>query len=151
MIGDDEQSSYYSLWKLSCGAEAQDILAVAVELNLFTNLAAGPMTIPEIAAALGIELRPAEVLAVTCASIGVLRKAGDAYANLAQMEDFLVEGRCLYNQDTAFGRAGAVDEERAAKIRDALLTDQPARGSFCGSTGRLARSVPPTPSTPKSG
>lgn len=105
---DDPQGSYFTLWELSCGAEAQDVLAVAVELSLFTKLADGPRTIPQIAAALGIALRPAEVLAVTCASIGVLRKVGAAYANVPQMEDFLVEGRRLFNQYAAFGRAGVV-------------------------------------------
>lgn len=129
MTQSDDSQSYFTLWELSCGAEAQDLLAVAVELGLFTQLAEGPKTIPEIATALGIKLRPAEVLAVTCASIGVLTKTGDAYGNVAEMEEFLVKDRSLYNQYTAFGRAGVVDEKRADKIRNALLTDQPARGA----------------------
>lgn len=123
-----DSGTYYTLWRLSCGAEAQDVLACAVELGLFTRLAEGPRTIPEIAEAMDIRLRPAEVLAVTCASIGVLRKEGDRYGNVADMEPFLVEGGEMYNQYTAFGRAGYVDEDRGDKIRQAVLTDKPRSG-----------------------
>ena len=125
----NESNSYYQLWKISVGAEAQDVLACALELGLFTRLADGPKTIAEIAEHMGIKLRPAEVLAVTCAAIGVLRKDGDRYANVGDMEEFLVEGQALYNQYTAFGRAGYVDPERGAKIKEAILTDRPQKGA----------------------
>lgn len=124
----EEARSYYTLWELSCGAEAQDVLACAVELGLFTSLASGPLTIPEIAGALGLALRPAEVLAVTCASIGVLRKEGERYASVPSMEDFLVAGRDLYNQYAAFGRAGYADPARGEMIKKALLADRPEHG-----------------------
>ena len=130
MDPDKEIESYYALWKLSVGAESQDVLACAVELGLFTHLAAGPKTIAEIADCMSIQMRPAEVLAVTCAAIGVLKKTGDRYANIPAMEDFLVEGRPLYNQYMAFGRAGYVDPDRGDKIKYALLNDKPKKGDF---------------------
>ena len=143
----NESNSYYQLWKISVGAEAQDVLACALELGLFTQLADGPKTIAEIAEHMGIQLRPAEVLAVTCAAIGVLKKDGDRYANIGDMEEFLVEGQALYNQYTAFGRAGYVDPERGAKIKEAILTDRPQKGAgwLDKATGK---SHPPWPFTP---
>ncbi len=128
MSTDRDLETYYTLWRLSCGAEAQDVVACAVELGLFTRLADGPRTIPQIAEAMEIRTRPAEVLAVTCASIGVLRKVGDRYGNVPDMEAFLVEGGEMYNQYTAFGRAGYVDADRGDKIRQAVLTDKPRSG-----------------------
>ncbi|MFZ3494793.1 methyltransferase family protein [Streptomyces sp. 5.8] len=54
-------------------------LAVAIECGLFTRLAnGGACTLEEAMAELGMHERPADMLLVTCASLGLLEKDGDS-------------------------------------------------------------------------
>jgi ubiquinone/menaquinone biosynthesis C-methylase UbiE len=57
-------------------------LSAAVQLDLFTLLSRrGPMTLDDIAEALKIEKKPARILLLGCAALGLLRKEGDRYSD----------------------------------------------------------------------
>jgi len=85
------------LMQLATGFYSFETFATAVELNLFTRLAGGRrVTVEELAAELGFEHRPADLLLVACASLGLLVKDGDAYRNSPLAEEFLVVGRPAY-------------------------------------------------------
>jgi 3-hydroxy-5-methyl-1-naphthoate 3-O-methyltransferase len=85
------------LMALSAGFYSFQTFATAVELDLFTRLAGGRrVTVDELAAELGFAHRPADLLLVACASIGLLVKDGDGYANSPLAEEYLVAGRPAY-------------------------------------------------------
>lgn len=85
------------LMQLATGFYSFETFATAVELELFTRLAAGRrVTVDELAAELGFEHRPADLLLVACASLGLLVKDGDAYLNSPLAEEYLVIGRPAY-------------------------------------------------------
>lgn len=66
-------------------------LSAAVRLDLFTLLAKhGSLTRAEIAAKLSIEEKPARILLLGCAALGLLRKTGDKYANGLPAQELLV-------------------------------------------------------------
>jgi hypothetical protein len=85
------------LMQLATGFYSFETFATAVELELFTRLAGGRrVTVAELAAELGFEHRPADLLLVACASLGLLVKDGDAYRNSPLAEEYLVVGRPAY-------------------------------------------------------
>jgi hypothetical protein len=75
--------------------DAQVVLT-AVELGLFTELAAGPGTSAELAARTGLHPRAMRDLLVALATLGVLRPEGDAFANGAAADAFLDRGKPTY-------------------------------------------------------
>ncbi|ANW21405.1 methyltransferase [Streptomyces clavuligerus] len=94
----DEQVTPLPLMELTLGIPAFKALALATELELFTELAGGRSTT---AAALaerhGLQPRPAELLLTACTSLGLLRLDADgAYRNTAMSEEFLVKGAPYY-------------------------------------------------------
>jgi 3-hydroxy-5-methyl-1-naphthoate 3-O-methyltransferase len=85
------------LMQLATGFYSFETFATAVELELFTRLAGGRrVTVEDLAAELGFEHRPADLLLVACASLGLLVKDGDAYRNSPLAEEYLVIGRPAY-------------------------------------------------------
>jgi hypothetical protein len=71
-------------------------LMSGAELGVFDTLAPGPLTPPELAARLGLPASSLGRLLVALASLGLLRKEGDAYANAAVADEHLVRGRTGY-------------------------------------------------------
>ena len=67
-------------------------LRTAVQLDLFSLLdKSGPLTRSEIASKLGIEEQPARIVLLGCASVGLLRKRGNAYSNSELARRLLVK------------------------------------------------------------
>lgn len=113
------------LMQLTSGFWAFKTLAAAEELGLFTRLAGDRgITSQELADALGIHRRPAEMLLTGCASLGLLEVAGGRYRNSALAEEFLVEGKPYY-----FGGWVRMCDKRLypgwARLTDALRTNRP--------------------------
>jgi len=86
------------LMDLTSGVYAFKALALAVDLELFTDLADGAgVTAEEFAARHGVNYRPAELLLVACTSLGLLmRDDAGVYRNTEVSETHLVEGRPYY-------------------------------------------------------
>jgi 3-hydroxy-5-methyl-1-naphthoate 3-O-methyltransferase len=80
--------------------------------------------VDELAAEYGFAHRPADLLLVACASLGLLEKDGDAYRNSPLAEEYLVAGRPAY-----FGGFVRFCEHREYlgwhKLIDALHGDRP--------------------------
>ncbi|MDN3358993.1 methyltransferase [Actinomadura sp. DC4] len=113
------------LMQLATGFYSFETFATAVELGLFTRLAGGRrVTVEELAAEFGFAHRPADLLLVACASLGLLEKDGDAYRNAPLAEEYLVAGRPAY-----FGGFVRFCEHREYlgwhKLIDALRGDRP--------------------------
>ena len=84
------------LMELSTAFWAFKTLASAVDMDLFTRLAATPMTAAELAQLYRIEERPAEMLLTGCAGLGLLGKENGRYQNTPLAEKFLVRGGRYY-------------------------------------------------------
>ena len=113
------------LMQLSTGFWAFKTLAAAHELDLFTRLSGAPgTTSDELAAALGVDQRPAEMLLTGCAALGLLEKDGAGYVNSALAEEFLVRGKPYY-----FGGWVAMLDHRLypgwGKLTEAVRTNRP--------------------------
>ena len=66
-------------------------LSAAVQLDLFGELKrGGPLALPEIARRLGIEEKPARILLLGCATLGLVCKSGAQYSNSEMASRFLV-------------------------------------------------------------
>jgi 2-polyprenyl-3-methyl-5-hydroxy-6-metoxy-1,4-benzoquinol methylase len=82
------------LMQLSVGFWSFKALATAYALDLFTRLSGTDgRTVDELAETLGVEQRPAELLATACASVGLLECREGRYVNSALAEEFLVRGK----------------------------------------------------------
>lgn len=85
------------LLELTSGFMSFKTFAAALDLEIFTRLAGGrQLTAEEFAAEAGLAPRPARVLLAACASLGLLGKSGDRYANSELAEEFLVIGKPQY-------------------------------------------------------
>ena len=71
-------------------------LATAVDMDLFTQLAATPMSSADMAKWFRIEERPAEMLLTGCAGLGLLGKESGRYYTTPLSEKFLVRGGKYY-------------------------------------------------------
>jgi predicted nicotinamide N-methyase len=92
-----EIPSAIPLMELSTGFWAFKTLAAAHELDLFSRLAGGKgITVAELAEALGLHPRPAEMLLTGCAALGLLEKADGRYRNTLLSETYLVRGKPYY-------------------------------------------------------
>lgn len=72
------------------------VLHVANALDVFTRLADGPLTAPEMARAAGADIRGMEMILIGCVALGFLEKEGEHYKNSALSDTFLVKGRPRY-------------------------------------------------------
>ena len=117
--------SVLPLMELSSGFWAFKTLAAANELDLFTRLSGTRgTTAAELAKALAIAERPAEMLLTGCAALGLLRKKGPRYVNSPLSDHFLVRGR-----PHDFGGFVEMLDKRLyagwAKLSDAIRTNRP--------------------------
>lgn len=110
---------------LSTGFWAFKTLAAAHELDLFNHLAGRPgTTAGELAQALGLHPRPAEMLLTGCAALGLLEKADGRYRNTPLSEAYLVRGKPYY-----FGGFVQMADKRLYagwdNLAEALRTNRP--------------------------
>jgi hypothetical protein len=113
------------LMQLSTGFWAFKTLAAADELDLFTRLSGTEgITAVELAQALSLHPRPAEMLLTGCAALGLLEKADGRYRNSPLAEEFLVRGKPYY-----FGGWVKMLDKRLypgwGKLSEALRTNRP--------------------------
>ncbi|MFF8725824.1 methyltransferase [Streptomyces sp. NPDC015171] len=124
------------LLRITGGMWAAQTLAGAVEIGLFTHLAAaGGATAGELAAGLGLGARPAEVLLTACAALGLLHTdgppdpgapAGPRYRNSPAADTYLVRERPHYLGDYII----MVRDHTTPgwlRITEALRSDTPSR------------------------
>jgi hypothetical protein len=120
-----ELPSAVPLMALSTGFWAFKTLAAAHELDLFSRLAGGSgTTAGELAQALGLHPRPAEMLLTGCTALGLLEKADGRYRNTPLSEAYLVRGKPYY-----FGGFVEMADKRLYagwdKLTEALRTNRP--------------------------
>jgi 2-hydroxy-4-(methylsulfanyl)butanoate S-methyltransferase len=78
--------------RIAYGYMASKALFAALELELFTHLARGPLALPELAAACAVEPNRLQSLLASLASLGLLVRQGRAYANAPASTRYLVRG-----------------------------------------------------------
>ncbi len=120
-----ELPSAVPLMALSTGFWAFKTLAAAHELDLFSRLTGGPgTTAGELAQALGLHPRPAEMLLTGCAALGLLEKTDGRYRNTPLSEAYLVRGQPYY-----FGGFVQMADKRLyagwGRLTEALRTNRP--------------------------
>jgi SAM-dependent methyltransferase len=110
------------------GFQRTEALRAAVELDLFTHVAAGRRTAAELAAACGAAPRGVRILADFLTIAGFLTKAGDAYALTPDSAAFLVRTSPAY-------LGGTVEFLLSAQLRDcfASLTAAVRKGGTAAS------------------
>ena len=125
MADTDRELSPVPLMQVATGFWGSKTLAAAHEVDLFSRLSgtAGATT-REVAEALGIHERPAEMLLTGCAALGLLQKSGSGYANSPLAEEFLVRGKPYY-----FGGFVQMLDQRLypgwARLTEAIRTNRP--------------------------
>jgi predicted O-methyltransferase YrrM len=125
IVTPQELPSAVRLMELSTGFWAFKTLAAAHELDLFSHLAGGAgTTVAELAEALGLHLRPAEMLLTGCAALGLLEKTDGRYRNTPLSEAYLVRGNPYY-----FGGFVQMADKRLyagwGRLTEALRTNRP--------------------------
>ena len=120
-----ELPSAVPLMALSTGFWAFKTLAAAHEVGLFSHLAGGTgTTVGELAEALGLHPRPAEMLLTGCAALGLLEKTDGRYRNTPLSEAYLVRGKPYY-----FGGFVQMADKRLyagwGRLTEALRTNRP--------------------------
>ncbi len=124
-IATPELPSAVPLMALSTGFWAFKTLAAAHELDLFSRLAGGAgVTSAELAEALGLHPRPAEMLLTGCAALGLLEQTDGRYRNTPLSETYLVRGKPYY-----FGGFVQMADKRLyagwGRLVEALRTNRP--------------------------
>ena len=122
---DAKLPSAVPLMALSTGFWAFKTLAAAHELDLFSRLAGGAgTTAGDLAQALGLHPRPAEMLLTGCAALGLLEKTDGGYRNTPLSETYLVRGKPYY-----FGGFVEMADKRLyagwGRLTEALRTNRP--------------------------
>jgi 3-hydroxy-5-methyl-1-naphthoate 3-O-methyltransferase len=127
------------------GLRSSSLLVSAVELELFPLLErTGPMVVSEVAATLGLRERPAEVLVVACAALGLLqRDDGARYANSPLAQTYLIPGQPEYFGDVV---SFIHDHQYAAwgRLTEALRRDTPTTWDAGGGRGSVFDPGDPT-------
>jgi restriction system protein len=85
--------------KIAYGFMASKALFVALEIDVFGSLAAGPKTLAELARETEIATSRLRTLLTACVSVGLLSKAGDRYANAPASQEYLVRTAPRYFGD----------------------------------------------------
>src|SRR5262245_33807719 len=125
IVSTPELPSAVPLMALSTGFWAFKTLAAAHELDLFSSLAGRTgTTAGELAQALGLHPRPAEMLLTGCAALGLLEKTDSRYRNTPLSEAYLVRGKPYY-----FGGFVQMADKRLCagwgRLTEALRTNRP--------------------------
>jgi hypothetical protein len=120
--------------KLGLGFMASKTLLSAIELGVFTILAAGPKTADELTAQLGLHSRSALDFYDTLVSLGMLERADGVYRNTPETDHFLVRGKPSY-----IGGLLEMANERLYKfwgsLTEGLRTGLPQNEVKTGGTG----------------
>ncbi|MFI5897040.1 methyltransferase [Actinoplanes sp. NPDC051513] len=121
----DRALSPVPLMQLATGFWAFKTLAAAHELDLFSRLSGtAGTTAGELAEALAIEDRPADMLLTGCAALGLLVKNDSRYVNSPIAEEFLVRGTPYY-----FGGFVQMLDQRLypgwGRLTEAIRTNRP--------------------------
>ena len=121
----DSALSPIPLMQLATGFWAFKTLAAAHELDLFSRLSGtAGTTAGELAEALAIEERPADMLLTGCAALGLLVKNDGRYVNSPLAEEYLVRGKPYY-----FGGFVQMLDQRLypgwGKLTEAIRTNRP--------------------------
>ena len=106
------------------GAWRARTLVAAVELDVFSQIAAGKRTVKEIAAAAGASPRGMASLLDALTAIGYLRKAGSRYSLQPVSAAFLVPGRKAYMG--AFAHALSLTWDAWKNLTEAVRSGRPA-------------------------
>ena len=92
-LADAPPDEVQALHALGLGFMAARTLHVALELQLFTHLAAGAQTLTQVAQALGLAQRAAGRLLYACAALGLVQVTGSVFRNTPLTQKYLVEGQ----------------------------------------------------------
>jgi 2-hydroxy-4-(methylsulfanyl)butanoate S-methyltransferase len=136
--------------RIAYGFMASKVLFAALDLDLFGLLARGPRRADELAADAGLLAGRLEILLTACASLGLLVKDGETYANAPASQTYLVRDAPSYFGDYYRFQIDRQVYPAFARLPDALrgrraefyrLMDDPAealsfsRGQHAGSLG----------------
>ena len=88
------------IYQLALAYRVSAIFFAASELEVFTHLAAGPLTAAELAARCHSALEPTRMMLESCADVGLLERVGDRFKNTPTTDNFLVRGRTAYLGDS---------------------------------------------------
>lgn len=103
-IHDPQDTSPQYLEDLVTGYWYSELLFTAVELDVFTILAEGSLTAPELASRLGLDHLAAERFLRALCSLGLLCLCGDSYCNTGIAGKYLVRGKDRYQGDSILWR-----------------------------------------------
>ena len=84
------------LQNFAYGHRTASVLFAAVELDLFSKVSEGAVTIKEIAKVLDISVLNSHRLVAACTGMGLLNKDGSNYINAPDVEKFLIKGKRNY-------------------------------------------------------
>src|SRR5262245_6403365 len=82
-----------ALHALGLGFMAARTLHVALEVRLFTHLAAGAQPLAQVGQALGLAERAAGRLLYACVALGLVQTTGGVFRNTPLTQKYLVEGQ----------------------------------------------------------
>lgn len=82
--------------ELTWGYRASRILQVAVQLRIFTHLSEKSFTSEDLSSLCSAKNYLLEKVLIACSAMGLLKKEGDLYRNTELSEQYLVEGKSLY-------------------------------------------------------
>src|SRR5258705_10562543 len=85
-----------SIMQLGLGFWGSKTLLSAIELGLFTELAKGPLSAPELTARLKLHSRSARDFFDALVALGMLEREGDLYRNTAATDMFLDSSKLSY-------------------------------------------------------
>ncbi|MGH7358129.1 MAG: methyltransferase [Candidatus Rokuibacteriota bacterium] len=134
------------------GFMGSQALFSALEIGLFTALAAGPASLDELTRRLGAELPPLRALLAACVATELVERDGDRYRNSAGADRYLVRhargyvgdyylrqiAMTLYSQlpaARAVVRGAAVGPTYAGFLEDPARAEEFIRGQHAGSSG----------------
>jgi predicted O-methyltransferase YrrM len=88
------------LMQLGLAYRSSAVLFAALDVDVFSGLAAGPRTAAELASSSGLHVPSLRLLLEACANEGLLTREGDRFANTQVAEAFLVPGRPAYSANS---------------------------------------------------
>ncbi len=88
------------IYQLALAYRTSAIFFAASDLEVFTHLAAGPLTAAEVAARCHSALEPTRMMLESCADVGLLERVGDRFKNTPTADHFLVRGGTAYLGDS---------------------------------------------------
>ena len=112
-----------SLMQMMQGMQVSGIYKAAVELDVYTKIAAGASTVSAIAKAIECPERSTRILLDALSAIGLLAKSGTSYALTPVTEQFLVQGKPTYIGDLTKVFGSPVMWSAAERLSDAVRND----------------------------